>query len=59
MAEDLGKGLGLQLEGLRLDFRKHVHRRKEIRNRVWKREGDQLVDSSKNKKAPEQKKAHH
>lgn len=30
MAEDLGKGLGLQLEGLRLDFRKHVHRRKEI-----------------------------
>lgn len=30
MAEDLGKVLELQLEGLRLDFRKHVHRRKEI-----------------------------
>ena len=30
MAKDLGKGLGLQLEGLRLDFRKQVHKRKEI-----------------------------
>lgn len=55
-AEGLGKGVGLQLEGLGLDFRKHIPLKE--RNLKWKLEKNRRPPSgTKNK--PLSPQAHH